>query len=187
MSLSDPQKKTDADKIQADWSLSHSPSEAEVKRAALLASEGYLTSLKCMEIGDINITDIPRDQMEKLASIVTWRVWIDNISHADQLSSILASVQCQELGLWRMELSEAETQALVTAMRDRVQWVGLWNVTLDMEELTQYDGQGLCSVLYVGGDDTRTRYRTRLRRWAADMGWTVTWDNGVLGLVMKRK
>ena len=43
----DPQKKTEAAKIQADWShSSHWPSEAEIQRAALLAWEGHLTSVK---------------------------------------------------------------------------------------------------------------------------------------------
>merc|ERR1719360_301840 len=53
--------------------------------------------------------------------------------------------------LQNMKLSEAETRALVTAMRDRVQTVALVNVTLDIEELTQYDGQGHCSELEVWG------------------------------------
>ena len=83
-----------------------------------------------------------------------------------------------------MKLSEAETRALVTAMRDRVEEVWLYNVTLDMEELTQYNGQGCCSELEVRRD-TRTRHGERLWRWAADKGWTVTEDN-LWGLVMKR-
>ena len=77
-----------------------------------------------------------------------------------------------------MKLRDAETRALVTAMRDRVQTVELGDVTLDIEELTQYDGQGHCSELEVWGD-MRDRYWERLRRWAADKGWTVTRDRQV--------
>jgi len=78
-----------------------------------------------------------------------------------------------------MKLSDAEIRALVTAMRDRVQRVELWSeVTLDIEELTQYDGQGSCSELEVWGD-MRDRYWERLREWAADKGWTVTRDRQV--------
>ena len=176
----------EAARIQADWSQEyHVPSEAEMKRAALLAWEGHLTSVKYMRIENISITDIPRDHMEKLASIVTGIVRIYNMTHADQLDGILASVKCSELELWRMELSKVETRALVTAMRDRVQKVWLFSgVTLDIEELTQYDGQGRCSVLGVGGD-TRERYGDRLRRWAVDKGWTLTEDDK-WWLVMKR-
>ena len=154
-------------------------------RAALLAWEGHLTSVEYMAIVNINITDIPRDHMEKLASIVTEAVSIVNMTHADQLGGILASVQCPVLMLYKMEMSEAETRALVTAMRDRVQRVWLvYGVTLVIEELTQYDGQGRCSVLEVWGD-TRDRYRDRLRRWTADKGWRVTWENRT-SLVMRR-
>ena len=158
---------TEAAKIQADWSqYSHKPSEAEIKRAALLAWEGHLTSVEEMTIENISITDIPRDHMEKLASIVTEIVRIDNMTHADQLGGILASVKCPWLVLYKMELSEAETRALVTAMRDRVQTVVLYAVTLDIEELTQYDGRGRCRELQVW-DEMRWRYGARLREWAA--------------------
>jgi len=174
----DPQKKSDVDKIQAALSQeSHELSEAEIKKAALLAWEGHLTSVENMTIMNKSITDIPRDHMEKLASIVTETVWIDNMTHGDQLGSILASVKCSVLALYNMRLNQAEKRALVTAMRDRVQTVELYNETLDIEELNRYDGQGRCSVLWVETDFTRVWYRDRLRGWAADKGWTVTRDN----------
>ena len=96
-----------------------------------------------------SIKDIRLDQMEKLTSIVTGEIYIHNMhmTHANQLGGILASVKCPHLRLLNMELSEAETRALVTAMRDRVQRVELWEVYLDIEELTQYDGLGRCSEL----------------------------------------
>ena len=125
--------------------MRYSPSLSMLKTAALLAWEGYLTSLENIRIEDISIRDIPWDHMEKLASTVTERVYIYNMTHTDQLGSILASVKCTVLWLRRMDLSDTETQALVTAMRDRVQRVALYYVTLDIEELTQYDCQGLCS------------------------------------------
>ena len=184
---------TDVDKIQADWSSSqeaggrrHKPNEAEIKRAALLAWEGHLTSVEEMHIENISIADIPCDQMKKLASIVMQQVWINNMTHADQLGRILVSVKCSKLGLNNMELSEAETRALVTAMRDRVEEVWLdFDVTLDIEMLTQYDGQGSCNKLLVLGH-TSARYRDRLRRWVADKGWRVTMDvDGFL--VMERE
>ena len=176
----------EADKMQAVWSQwSHVPSEAEIKRAALLAWEGHLTSVENMRIVNINITESPRDHMEKLASIVTQTIYINNMTHTDQLGRILASVKCTKLMPHDMNLSEAETRALVTAMRDWVEKVVLGDVTLDIEELTKYDGQGRCSWLRVRGD-TRTRHGDRLKRWAADKGWTLTRDN-VLGLEMERE
>ena len=134
----------------------------------------------------MDISDIPSDQMDKLVSIVTERVWIYNMTPASRVSSILASVQCTVLGLKDMKLSEENTRALVTAMRDRVQRVWLVSgVTLDIKKLTQYDGRGRCRELRVGYD-TRRRLGDRLRVWAADKGWTVTRDDDVW-LRMERK
>ena len=68
-----------------------------VKTVAILAWKGYLTCMERMAICDVNISDIPRDQIEKLASIVTGTLDINNMTHADQLGSILASVRCSVL------------------------------------------------------------------------------------------
>ena len=62
-------------------------------------------------------------------------------------------------------------------MRNRVEKLVLWDVTLDIEELTQYDGQGRCRWLDVRGH-TRDRDGARLRGWAADKGWRVAGDDG---------
>ena len=113
----DPQKQTEAAKIKADWSRgSHIPSEAEITTAALLASEGHLTSVEKMLIEDISIIDIPRNHLEKLSMIVTEQVDIDGINHAEQLGSILSCIKVPYLWLGNMELSEAETLALTTAV-----------------------------------------------------------------------
>ena len=46
------------------------------------------------------------------------------------------------------DLSESETRALVTAMRDWVRNVSLTgDITLDIEELCKYDGKGRCTLL----------------------------------------
>jgi len=178
-------KKTDADKIQANLSeWSYFPKEAEIKRAALLAWEGHLISVKYMKILNESITDIPRGQMEKLASIVTEKFVIDNMTHNDHLGSILTSVKCPSLCLEKMDLGVAETQALVTAMRDRVKKVELRDVTLDIEWLTHHDGKGRCKELRVGRD-MWNRYYDKLMRWWTDKGWMPSADNEGW-IVMKR-
>ena len=78
-----------------------------------------------------------------------------------------------------MKLSDAEIRALVTAMRDRVDRVALGYITLDMEELTKYDGRGRCSELFVKADDMRDRHGDRLSRWPSDAGWIVSMPNNV--------
>ena len=152
---------------------------AELKTAAQLAKEGYLSSVKYMTIKDKEISEISSDNLTKLTSIVTDRVTINNMSPMSHLTmgAILASVQSEELllngmwlGLW--------TETLVTAM-SRVQTVTLgYFVNLDPELLSAYDGQGNCTKLAVEvWSDTRDKYGSRLRSWAADKGWTVTVDD----------
>ena len=184
ISFTDPQKRNEAERIYVAWSQPHCPSKTEVETAAVLAQEEYLTSVKCMKIMNMDISDIPSDQMDKLASIVIETVDIRNMTPASLVSSILASVQCPWLRLYNMELTKADTWTLVTAMRDRVLIVTLWHVPLDIEELSQYDGQGRCRKFRVWGDK---RTRDRLRWWEADKRWTVLVDNGEWGLVMARK
>ena len=72
-----------AAKIQDDGWLRYQPSLSEVKTAALLAWEGHLTSLKNMHIVNMDITDIPLAQMEKLTAIVTVGVEIINLTPTD--------------------------------------------------------------------------------------------------------
>ena len=173
------------DKIKENWTEEfYKPKLEEISEAALLAWEGYLDSVEYMEISKESITCVPRDHIMRLASIVNTRVCMHDMGHADQLSSILASVQCPVLVLDTMELSEAETQALVTAMRGRVESVRLWSCTLDIDKLTQYEGRGHCGELRALRD-TKRRYRERLRGWAAEKRWTVTQDDDV-GLGFER-
>ena len=149
-----------------------------------------MSSVKEMNIVNIienivNISEISSDNIGKLTSIVTDEVYINNMTPVSQLGAILASVQSEVLSLQNMSLSEENTRALVTAMRDRVQRVGLgYNVTLHPELLSAYDGKGRCTSLAVWGDP-RDKYEARLREWAGDSGWAVEEDHGV-GLILHR-
>ena len=152
--------------------LTYMTSVPMLKTVAMLSWESYLTCTGKLLIQDINITDIPSDQMEKLTSIVKHQFKIDKMTHTNQLGNILASVKCERLVLKYMELSERESRALVKAMRDRVKAVMLESVTLDVEELRKYDGQGSCKKLQLYGD-MMYRYGERIRSWVQDMGWTL--------------
>ena len=150
----------------------------EVKTAALLAQEGYLTSIDWLRIENINISDIPNNHIVKLASIVTEGVIIYNMIHAKQLASILVSikVKCPGLRLDNMQLSLADTRSLVISMRNRVEDVLLYDVAVVIESLCDYDGRGHCTMLRVWGL-TRLKHADRLRRWTTDVGWTVKRDD----------
>jgi len=184
--LNDPKKRYEAGKIKDDWRhISHKPEVSEVKKAALLAWEGYLTSVENMIIKNMDITDIPRAQMEKLTSIVTKWIWIEDITHTIQLSSILASVRCERLQMSNVELSEKDTWApfWVIAMEDWVEVVWLDNVTLNIEDLCQYGGRGKCRQLTVCG---KNESYPRLRSWVAQEKWELTLDNEAM-LMMEKK
>ena len=157
-----------------------------VRLAAQLAWEGHLPSVKDMWLWDIDLSDIPRDQIGKLASIVTTGcVIINNISPATHLDIILKNVR-SELHLHNMSLTEPQTRTLVTAMRDRVERVELWHgITLDIDTFCQYNGRGRCWVLVVYGD-MRERYGQRLRQ-CMEVDWAVIIDDDAFGLNMKRK
>ena len=96
-------------------------------------------------------------------------------------------VKSEVLRLGYISLSEENTRGLVTAMRTRVQRVDLYEgVTLDPALLAAYDGQGHCTKLVVWNlllarNGTMTRYRKRLKKWAADRGWTVIEHYGNYG------
>ena len=138
-----------------------------------------------MHIWSMNISDILRGHMKALTSIVTDEVWIYNLMPNNQLGSILVAVNCPELWLYNMDLSKENSLALVRAMRDRVELVELAYITMDIEELTNYDGRGCCRKLLVKGD-MRTRHGDGLKQWAEQAEWTVTQDNDEW-LVMERK
>ena len=184
MSIPDAQKKkTDAKKITANWSnLRHQPSDSEVMSAAQLAQEGLITSVENMWL---NLSKIPHEQIGKLASIVRERVYIVNISPTTCLDIIMDSVRCPVLEMLNMSLAKPQTQALVSAMRERVGTVELYDVTLDIKTLCLYNGRGRCRELQVASEK-RTRYAEILRRWVKEVAWSVTVDDNEL-LIMKRE
>ena len=71
-------------------------------------------------------------------------------------------------------LTQDDTQSLVAAMVSGVQKVELFNVKLDMELLTQYDGKGKCdSIKFFRKKETkwRMKFKTQMKAWAERIGW----------------
>ena len=120
--------------------------------------------------------------MASLASCVTSELIINNVSGCD-LVSILTSLKCNWLLLCRQRLGREETQALVQAMESRVWRVSLESeVTLDIETLTEYSGQGVCRDMELWGTACR-RYREELRTWAKSRNWRLDHDEEYLLLL----
>ena len=86
------------------------------------------------------------------------------------LIPVLSSVQCCVLLITNPSLSTSDTQQLVAAMDSRVKRVRLGDgVTLDMDKLAQYAGEGKCVEVTMRG----MRYRNQLKVWAGNMGWQI--------------
>ena len=167
---------------KSDW-LEY-PSVSMMRLAAQLAWEGHLPSVENIRLVNTDLSDIHQNRLGKLSSIVTDSVVIVNITPAS-LDIILESVRCPKLWLANMTLTKPQTQALVTAMTERLERVRLrYDVTLDIQTLCQYNGRGTCWKLQVRGDK-RKRYEENLRHWTAEVGWAVT--AGVSLLIMERK
>ena len=139
-----------------------------------------------LELVDVNLTSVPSEHMTALASWVTVEcvVSIDNVFGID-LVSFLTSLKCQCLWINGDQILEREeTLALVQAMEAGVESVDLGNVTLDMETLVTYSGQGRCQkvTLFCGHmeglclrdeDPALWNIKEALKIWAPSRDWDM--------------
>ena len=58
-------------------------------------------------------------------------------------------------------------------------------VTLEIEALTEYCGQGVCRMVELSGD-TKDRYRIKLRTWTRRRKWRID-DNSEFRFAIKSK
>ena len=142
-------------------------------RAASLAHYGLLGSVKNMTLTDVYLRDIPAKHLASLTSCVTRYLHIENVSSCD-LVSILTSVKCQRLGIY--SLGREETKALVQAMESGVEEVELrCEVTLDIEALAEYSGQGVCRRVKILSETLveERLYQTLKEKlgWAHNINW----------------
>ena len=132
--------------------------------AASLVHHGLLRSVESLLLLDVDLSPVPDQQLVSLASCVTRYLNIKNVSGCD-LASILSSLKCEQLIFTRQRVGRKETQALVQAMESGVKEVYIgYGVTLDIEALTDYSGQGVCREITLMGD-TADRYREEPRTW----------------------
>ena len=89
---------------------------------------------------------------------------------------ILSNIKCKKLWIDNQHLSRDTTESLVSAMRNNVKVVRLWDgVHLDIGALTAYSGQGRCRRVQCYGDTGR-RYESQVETWARDIGWEFDKD-----------
>ena len=124
-----------------------------------------------------DMTSFPTEHLGLLVSRVTHCVHIMNMRGCD-LATVLNNVKSNSLNIKRQSLDSEETLALVQAMESRVERVGLYEeVTLDINTLMGYSGQGKCRRVELYWD-TSPRYRGELMIWSKMNKWTVTRNGG---------
>ena len=162
------------------------PSLKDLTFAAVLAHNKLITKLSDKQelfMWDLSLASISTPYLTSLISCVTGHVSINNLS--DCLDTILDSVKSTVLSIRCQNLSSDETKALVRALELGVQTVrlvpgaslyGLGYITLDIEALTMYSGQGRCREIVCAGDVAAIGSE-KLRTWAKRKGWEFTKSN----------
>ena len=147
--------------------------------SASLAHKGLLDSVRLMALRDLNLSSIPSKHLASLVSCVTRLLRIQNVTGCD-LVSILSSLKCEMLVIRSQSLGREETRALVQAMDAGVEEVELHgDVTLDIEALAEYSGQGRCREVrlysFMAGNLCKMaeKYGEDIRTWASNRKWRV--------------
>ena len=131
------------------------------------------------------LCEVPAQHLASLASCVdsSGLLRIENVIGGQQIVSLLTNLKCDELSIDRQSLGREEIQALVQAMQSGVEWVTrMEKVTLDVEALAEYSGQGVCRAVRLFGV-TAARYREELRTWASNRNWRVTADRDYVFII----
>merc|ERR1739838_423748 len=115
---------------------------------------------------------VPSDQLQALVPCVTDHIEIINVTGYD-VTSLLDLVNCTKL-LLTQKLNQEETEALVRAMTTRVDEVYLGGrrgiLSLDVDTLTQYKGDGKCGAIHcLWNKDRRERMMLSLQQFQADL------------------
>ena len=119
----------------------------ELRCAASLAHHGLLGSVYKLRLYYVDLSPVPAQHLASLFSCVTRELRIENVSGCD-LVSLLSSLKCKWF-ISRQSLGREETRALVRAMETGLKalLLGCGEMTLDMEALAEYSGQGVCRVV----------------------------------------
>ena len=169
----------DTDKIErlknrVRYALEDNENEKDIRLklimcGASLAHHGLLDSVKDLRLYNINLSSVPAQHLTSLASCVTSKLFIMNVSGCDMVT-LLTCLKCRMLHICRQSLGREDTRALVQAMHLVLFLVLDYEVTLDIDALTKYNGQGVCWRVELYGD-TGSLYRKKLKTWARSRKW----------------
>ena len=175
--------------IQSKWKgRNNYAKQHEVEQASRLAFRGHLTEVGNMNLGSLNLTNIPGDLMAELTKCVKKEIYIfDNsrLGHHN-LSAILRNARCRRLAFWNVSLNSSDTQLLVQALSSVEELKLWWGTKVDIKTLTSYSGNGSCRYIkleniYIEALDGE--YRRKLTKFAEDKGWKVTYNDSNLFVI----
>ena len=154
--------------------------KTEVLCGAALAEHNLLGSVNLTELVDVDLSDVPDKRLASLAScvIATFATLdIRNVTGSQQIATLITNLKCYVLSIKRQSLGLGETQALVQAMQTGVEVVMLTGeVSLDMDALSEYSGQGVCRRVQLYGN-AAVKLKEALRMWASsNRNWRVAKD-----------
>ena len=153
---------------------------SEFMCGASLAHHGLLYSVREMRLYNIDLSPVPAQHLASLVSLVFHVFCIKNVSGCD-LVSLLTNLKCREVSIDNQSLGREETRALVRAMESHVEALDLSDdVTLDVEALAEYSGQGQCRGVRLWGSIGSSLPGTPLYQaleeelsWARTRNWGV--------------
>ena len=155
----------------------------EINCAASLAYHEVISFLDTIWMCDMDLSSVPNLHLAALVACPTEEVSIRHVTGCNLLSIINSIYGCNLLRISEQSLNGEEAMALLNLMRrveNGVETVTLGKqVILDINTITEYDGQGECRAIRCLGD-TATRYREDLCAWARRLNWDVDLDNGYL-------
>ena len=146
----------------------------EIRCATSLAHHGLLDSVDFLDLRYDDLSSVPTQHLASLVSCVTERMDLQNIRGYNLVTLFDSLRECKMLWIESQSLGREETQAMVRAMETQVEEVELYDVTLDIEALTEYSGQGRCTSV-VCLRNTVDRYSEALNTWTTsrtDWMWT---------------
>jgi len=143
--------------------------------AANLAHRGLLGPVKKLMLANVDLSSVPTERLSSLVSSVTKAIYIKNVSGCNLVNIIDSFNNIQRCFFNSQILNQFSTKALVGVLEDRVSHVVLSRVTLDIEALVKYSGQGKCRTVRCYGD-TAANYRGEMISWAKSRNWAVVHD-----------
>ena len=132
--------------------------------------------------GTLDLGFVPGEHLQALVPCVTDYIQIHTVTGCD-VTSLLDSISCTKLQLTQ-KLNQEETDALVRAMTSRIDDVylgGAGVISLDVDKLTQYKGDGKCRAIHCFWN-RKILYQEpvewidaeRIEQWARKMNWSVS-------------